>query len=226
MFKKLTLLASALLPLAQGAPFEHGASQVDKRSTNLQCVQYQYGGPFTSTGFNGFIHLYSNITQYDPDTQNTSFNESRLGSSEDGTIEPCGDCRTTELFGFEVCQTRDRKAFDGLENSANSFYGHLTYYNVGLFQCLTATSTGDENGFEGSALTLKDCEYDYENAAASGQYFEMSISDQGYWYAHSVDEDTVYGPTPELNNNGSLVLYDVIGANKTFTFFGFKAQQF
>ncbi|WVW81031.1 hypothetical protein I302_103022 [Kwoniella bestiolae CBS 10118] len=224
MFKQLTILASALLPLALGAPLELQTTQVEKRSTPLQCVQYQYGGPFTSTGFNGFIHLYSNITQFDSETQTTSFNESRLGSSEDGTIQPCGDCRTTELFGFEICQTRDRLAFDGLQNSATSFYGHLTYYNVGDFKCLTASST--DNGFEGSALTLQDCQYDYEDAAASGQYFEMHIADAGYWYAHLVDKDTVYGPTPELNINGSLVLYDVIGANKTFTYFGFKAQEF
>lgn len=60
------------------------------------------------------IHLYSNITMNHPETQTLSFNESRLGVSADGTIQPCGDCRTTELFGFEVCQGPDGQGSGGL----------------------------------------------------------------------------------------------------------------
>ncbi|WRT70453.1 uncharacterized protein IL334_007451 [Kwoniella shivajii] len=221
MFGQLALISAALIPLALAAPM--ASNDVEKRSTDLQCVEYQYGGPFTSTGFNGFIHLYSNITQYDPESETTSFNESRLGTAEDGTIQPCGDCRTTELFGFEVCQTRDRKAFNGLENSANFFYGHLTYYNVGDFKCLTASNST----FENSTLTLADCQYEYETASSSGQYFQMSISDvDDVWYALLVNDTTSFGPSPNVNDNGTLELYDIIGANKTFTYFGFKAQVF
>ncbi|WWC72420.1 uncharacterized protein I206_106382 [Kwoniella pini CBS 10737] len=221
MFTQLALIASTLLPFALGAPTV-STQQLAKKSTDLNCVQFQYGGPFTSAGFDGFIHLYSNITDFDSETQTTSFNESRLGTSEDGTIQPCGDCRTTELFGFEVCQTSDRKGFNGLGNSPRTFYGHLTYYNVGDFKCLTASSSPYEN----STLTLEDCQYDYEGAASSGQYFELNAADEGYYYAFLVDEQNVYGPTPELNNNASLTLYNPIGANATFTYFGFKAQEF
>ncbi|WWC92143.1 uncharacterized protein L201_007097 [Kwoniella dendrophila CBS 6074] len=220
MFNKLAIVASTLLPLALGAPT--GSAPTEKRSTDLNCVQYQYGGPFTYQGFNGFIHLYSNITKFDSETQTTSFNETRLSSAEDGTIQPCGECRTTKLFGFEVCQTSDRLGFNGLENSPRSFYGHLTYYNVGDFKCLQASTSP----YEGASLQLADCQYDYEGAASSGQYFEMNIADDGYWYAFLIDEHNIYGPNPQLNNNESLVLYNPIAPNATFTYFGFKAIEY
>lgn len=40
------------------------------------------------------------------------------------------------------------------------------------------------------------------------------------------ERNSFYGPTPELNNNASLVLYNVVGPNTTFTSFGFKAPEF
>ncbi|TYJ51968.1 hypothetical protein B9479_007434 [Cryptococcus floricola] len=218
MFKLAAL--AALIPLAFAAP----TGELSKRddSTHLNCVRYQYSGPFTSTGFNGQIHFYSNITSFDSDSQTTSFNESRLGLASDGSIQPCGDCRTTELFGFEVCETDSQLAFNGLKNSAHSFYGHVTYSNVSpTHQCLAASRLPRE----GSPLALRECEYDYDNAAASGQYWQITTYDESV-IAMLVDEQDSYGPTPELNNNGSLVLYDPVGANKTFTYFGFKAQEF
>ncbi|KAK8850323.1 hypothetical protein IAR55_004240 [Kwoniella newhampshirensis] len=206
-----------LIPSVIGAPTKKGGA-------SLSCVEYQYGGPFESFGASGFIHLYSNITSYDPDTETTAFNETRLGlSAVDGTIEPCGECRTTELFGFEVCQNSQRYGYNGLVNTPSSFYGHITYTNVSPnIQCLTASPKSGE----GASLKLADCQYDFDSVGSSNQYFEMSVTD-GVWSALLIDEsDGVYGPNPDLNNNASLVLYDVIGPNKTFTYFGFKAPQF
>nr|XP_031857901.1 uncharacterized protein CI109_006697 [Kwoniella shandongensis]KAA5524973.1 hypothetical protein CI109_006697 [Kwoniella shandongensis] len=217
MLAQLALTLVALTPSILAAP--------TKRSTPLSCVEYQYGGPFTSSGSNGFIHLYSNVTtSYDPIEETTTFVETRLGlNGTDGTIEPCGDCRTTELFGFEVCQNDKRYGYDGLVNSPSSFYGHITYTNVSpSIQCLTATSSPAE----GSSLKLADCQYDYEGAGSSGQYFEMAITN-GVWSAHLIDDSNgVYGPNPDVSQDVPLVLYDVIGANKTFTYFGFKAPEF
>ncbi|WVQ79471.1 hypothetical protein IAT38_001570 [Cryptococcus sp. DSM 104549] len=226
MFGQIALTAAAILPLALGAP-----TTATKRadSNTLSCVQYQYGGatsPFESFGAGGFIHLYANITQFHPETQTTSFNETRLGVAEDRTIQNCGDCRTTELFGFEVCQaTVNRYGFDGLGNGPHTFYGHLVWRNYTPdIQCLTVASTN--NTVEGSALTIEPCQYDYENAGKSGQYFHMTVTDD-VWAAHLVDDNNgVYGPSPALNNNGSLTLYDINGANKTFTKFGFKAPTY
>ncbi|WVQ75273.1 hypothetical protein IAR50_004886 [Cryptococcus sp. DSM 104548] len=219
MFKLAAL--AALLPLAFAAP----TNQVSKRSYggDLNCVQYQYSGPFTSEGFNGWIHLYSNVTSFDSSTQTTSFNESRLGLWSDGTIQPCGDCRTTETFGFEVCETDDKLAFNGLENAAKTFYGHLIYQNASppSYQCLTAERTP----LQGSPLVLRECEYDYDNAASSGQYWHITTYTDGV-EALLVDKTNSYGPDPKLNTNGSLALYDPVGANKTFTYFGFKKQEF
>ncbi|OWZ77721.1 hypothetical protein C365_03475 [Cryptococcus neoformans Bt85] len=214
MFNKLFPIA--LLPLAFSAPAK-------RSSGTLNCVQFQYGGPFTSFGSGGFIHLYSNVTSFDSSTQHTDYNETRLGLAEDGTIENCGECRTTELFGFEVCQNDQRKGFDGLGNEPSGFYGHVTYTNVSPdIQCLTAT----KSPYEGASLKLADCQYDYDSAATSGQYFEMTVTD-GVYHAHLIDEGSnFYGPTPELNNNASLVLYNVVGPNTTFTSFGFKAPEF
>ncbi|XAO25381.1 hypothetical protein I312_104204 [Cryptococcus bacillisporus CA1280] len=214
MLSKLTLIA--LLPLVFSTP-------IQKSSDTLNCVQFQYGGPFTSFGAGGFIHLYSNVTSFDSSTQHSDYNETRLGLAEDGTIENCGDCRTTELFGFEACQNDQRKGFDGLSNGPNAFYGHVTYTNVSPnIQCLTAT----KSPYEGASLKLADCQYDYDSAATSGQYFEMTVTDEVY-HALLVDEaSNFYGPTPELNSNASLLLYNVVGPNTTYTYFGFKAPEF
>ncbi|WVR08396.1 hypothetical protein IAU60_005451 [Kwoniella sp. DSM 27419] len=217
MFGTLALTAAALAPLAMALP--------TKRSSTLSCVQYQFSGPFAAFGERGLIHFYSNVTQFDPDTQTTAFNETRLGLSDDGTIEDCGECRTTELFGFEVCQNEQRYGYNGLENSATSIYGHVVYTNVSPnYQCVTAS---DPSNLEGSSLKLADCQYDYDTAGSSGQYWQLTSSD-GDFVALLINDnnDGPYGPNPQLNDDQPLVLYDVIGANKTFTYFGFKAPEF
>lgn len=54
-------------------------------------------------------------------------------------------------------------------NEPSGFYGHVTYINVSPdIQCLTAT----KSPYEGASLKLADCQYDYDSAATSGQYFE------------------------------------------------------
>lgn len=60
-------------------------------------------------GFNGWIHLYANVTE-----QSGEYTEKRLGILEDGTLGDCGECRSTQQFGFEVCRGPDRKGFEGL----------------------------------------------------------------------------------------------------------------
>jgi hypothetical protein len=57
--------------------------------------------------------MYANTTYYDASTQTTTYNATRLGLI-DGKIQPCGECRTTELFGFEVCQGPGAAGLDGL----------------------------------------------------------------------------------------------------------------
>ena len=120
----LANIALALLPLASAAPAPLSA----RGGNTLSCVNQMYTGAFTSTGtsltqsrrldlipgLNGYIHLYGNVTWQDPDTNELHFNETRLGIAEDGTLQDCGDCRSTQQFGFEVCQGPDRKALEGL----------------------------------------------------------------------------------------------------------------
>lgn len=54
-------------------------------------------------------------------------------------------------------------------NGPSGFYGHVTYTNVSPnIQCLTAS----KSPYEGASLKLADCQYDYDSAATSGQYFE------------------------------------------------------
>ncbi|WVN87075.1 uncharacterized protein L203_102251 [Cryptococcus depauperatus CBS 7841] len=214
------VLASLLLSLVLGAP--SGRSVVEKRSAPLSCVQFQYGGPFTASGSDGWIHLYANITHSDADSQKTTFKETRLGLAPDGTIQPCGECKTTELFGFDVCQNDERKGFNGLVNSPASFYGHIVYRNVDSgVKCLTARP----GTTEGAPLQLEDCQYDYDSAGSSKQYFQMSVTDGGF-RANLLDQNHVYGPDPQLETTNSLVLYNIEGAKKTFTGFGFKAPEF
>ena len=69
-------------------------------------------GPFTSG--NGYIHIYANVTQFHSDSQTTTFNETRLGINANGELSDCGDCRSTQQFGFEVCQGPDRNGYNGL----------------------------------------------------------------------------------------------------------------
>ena len=53
-------------------------------------------------------------------------------------------------------------------NGPRTFYGHILYTtNRTTIQCLTASQP-----FNGSSLTVSDCQYDYDNAGASGQYFQ------------------------------------------------------
>lgn len=60
--------------------------------------------------------------------------------------------------------------------------------------------------------------------ASTSQPFSLfSLSTHIHW---PDERYSSYGPTPELNNNASLVLYNVVGPNTTFTSFGFKAPVF
>ena len=99
-----------------------------KRKSRLDCVQFMYGGesnfkarsgcahptgPFTSLGTNGWIHIFSNYTQYDENSESTTFNETRLGINTNGELSDCGACQSTQQFAFEVCQGPDRNGYDG-----------------------------------------------------------------------------------------------------------------
>jgi hypothetical protein len=56
-------------------------------------------------------------------------------------------------------------------NSPKNFYGHLLYTtNQADIQCLTASQP-----FNGSSITVSDCQSDYDNAGASGQYFKCGL---------------------------------------------------
>lgn len=68
------------------------------------------------SGFDGYINLYAKVTTFDAETQTTGFNETRLGIADDGTLQNCGDCRSSQQFAFEVCEGPgpERYGFDGL----------------------------------------------------------------------------------------------------------------
>ncbi|KAK4688632.1 hypothetical protein P7C73_g1477, partial [Tremellales sp. Uapishka_1] len=210
----LSTIPLALLPLAFSAP--------TKKTTPLSCVQFQYEAPFTSFGANGFIHLYSNVTVYDSDTETTRFNETRLGLNADGTIEPCGTCQTTELFGFEVCQNADRDGFEGLANSATIFYGHILYTKgEASVSCLSASSSTTN----GSSLVLAPCEYDYDTVASSGQYFEMETNTGGTVTRLVTTGSETCGPNADVTDGEPITLSTgTFGGGLPFTYFGFKSD--
>ncbi|GFZ48338.1 hypothetical protein JCM24511_06086 [Saitozyma sp. JCM 24511] len=217
MFGKLFIASGALvsLSLALAAP--------TRRSSQLSCVRFQYGGPFTSFGADGLIHLYSNVTYWDASTQTTSYNATRLGVV-DGKIQPCGDCRTTELYGFDVCQGPDGKGLSGLGNSPSEFYGHLIYSNLGVTSCLGAAhSAGNLTGVD---LVQQPCEYDYDVVATNGQYWSMKFGSEGTYQAKLIiapeGQRDVYGPSLD----GTELYEPPTGAGQPWTYYGFEAPSF
>ena len=60
------------------------------------------------------MNLFANVTKYDGSTQTTLFNETRLSINADGQVAPCGECKTTQQFGFEVCQAQGQYGYNGL----------------------------------------------------------------------------------------------------------------
>lgn len=208
----ITLGSSALALAAPTA-----SSQMAKRDSQLSCVQFMYGGPFTSFGANGYVHIYANVTQFHSDSQTTTFDETRLGINANGELADCGDCRSTQQFGFEVCQGPDRKGYNGLENSPEFFYGHILFTNdQASIQCLQAERTP----VNGSLIKTATCEYDYDSAGASDQYFQMSVSDDGVYYARlQPDSVGTYGVL--VGDDGEVTLYDG-PATGPFSYLGFK----
>ncbi|ORX40259.1 hypothetical protein BD324DRAFT_648848 [Kockovaella imperatae] len=214
MYKLFAALA-AIAPLASAAP----ALNWVKRSESLSCVQYQYTPPFDSPGLNGFIHLYSNVTQSDG-----SFSETRLGINANGELQPCGECQSTQQFGFEVCQgSESRKGYNGLGNSAGSFYGHILFTNnQATIQCLKA----ERNPVNRSTIIVADCEYDYDNVMNSDQYWEVASgrvtrlrASDGSYYGGS------YGINPDVQQDQPIQIFDG-PATGPFTYLGWKAPTF
>ncbi|EIW69733.1 hypothetical protein TREMEDRAFT_29816 [Tremella mesenterica DSM 1558] len=208
------VLSSLLTTLAAASP-------LGKRDDRLSCVQFQYGGPFTSFGLNGWIHLYANVTQFHPDTQTTTFNVTQVGVDGNGEIAACGDCRSTQQFGFEVCQGPDGKGYEGLSNSPEFFYGHILFtYDQSDIQCLEALRIP----VNGSTVRLADCQYRYSTAGKSNQYFLMSTS-TGPYEARLVQDDSAGSYGPIVDSDGVVELYDG-PATGPFSFFGFQAPIF
>ncbi|WVQ80896.1 hypothetical protein IAT38_003003 [Cryptococcus sp. DSM 104549] len=219
MFGKTFLTATALLPLALGAPTS-GASTVKRDdSSALSCVKFVWGdGPFGNY-HSGDVDLYANLTEFG---SWSPLSETQLMLADDKTIQACGDnCKTGQNFGFEACQGgADKYGFADRGNTYKAFYGHITWEGSGDNPdsgCVTASPT-DGGSLDGAPLVIKPCEYDFNNVGTSGQYYYITVSNDGTYVTRLVVEDGIYyGPSPDVDN-GTLTL-----TSGSSTSFGFRS---